>query len=161
MSEYEIYSYEAFRKRTRDDIRTVEGSKFLLIDEKRMGTYLEDVKSERKNLADNVGDNDILELMGIVKDGVPTLAGLMTFSKYPQSYFPQLCITAVALPGTEQGIVGDDGERFIDNKRITGAMETVEFVRKNSRTKTIFTIFSRCITLQWTGICLLKAKWKY
>lgn len=66
----------------------------------------------------------------------------MTFSKYPQGYFPQLCITAVSLPGTEQGTVGGDGERFIDNKRITGAIpdmleEAVEFIRKNSRTKTI------------------------
>jgi len=48
----------------------------------------------------------------------------------------------VALPGTEMGAIGDDGERFIDNKRITGAIpdmleEAVEFVRKNSRTKTI------------------------
>jgi ATP-dependent DNA helicase RecG len=142
MSEYEIYSYEAFRKRIRDDIRTIENSKLNLIDEKRMGDYLSAVKRERKNLADNVSENEILELMGVTNDGVPTLAGLMTFSKYPQSYFPQLCITAVSLPGTEQGTVGDDGERFIDNKRITGAIpdmleEAVEFVRKNSRTKTI------------------------
>ena len=142
MSEYEIYSYEAFRKRIRDDIRTVENVRFKLIDEKRMGNYLTAVKSERRNLADNVSDDEILELMGITNDGVPTLAGLMTFSKYPQAYFPQLCITAVSLPGTEQGTVGDDGERFIDNKRITGAIpdmleEAVEFVRKNSRTKTI------------------------
>lgn len=142
MSEYEIYSYEAFRKRIRDDIRVVENAKFNLIDEKRMSDYLYAVKSERKNLADNVSDNEISELMGITVDGAPTLAGLMTFSKYPQAYFPQLCITAVSLPGTEQGAVGEDGERFIDNKRITGAIpdmleEAVEFVRKNSRTKTI------------------------
>lgn len=36
------------------------------------------------------------------------------------------------------GSTGTDGERFIDNKRITGAIpdmldEAVEFVRKNSR----------------------------
>ena len=142
MSEYEIYSYEAFRKRIRDDIRTVDNAKFKMIDEKRMSDYLTAVKNERRNLADNVTENEILELMGITNDGVPTLAGLMTFSKYPQAYFPQLCITAVSLPGTEQGTVGSDGERFIDNKRITGAIpdmleEAVEFVRKNSRTKTI------------------------
>ena len=46
MSEYEIYSYEAFRKRTRDDIRVVENSKFNMIDEKRMSAYLTAVKSE-------------------------------------------------------------------------------------------------------------------
>ena len=54
MSEYEIYSYEAFRKRTRDDIRTVEHGKLSMIDEKRMADYLNAVKSERRNLADNV-----------------------------------------------------------------------------------------------------------
>ena len=142
MSEYEIYSYEAFRKRIRDDIRTIENSKLNVVDEKRLADYLNAVKSERKNLADNVSEDEILELMGVVNDNKPTLAGLMTFSKYPQAYFPQLCITAVSLPGTEQGTVGEDGERFIDNKRITGAIpdmleEAVEFVRKNSRTKTI------------------------
>ncbi|MBQ8416404.1 MAG: putative DNA binding domain-containing protein [Clostridia bacterium] len=142
MSEYEIYSYEAFRKRIRDDIRVVENAKMQLFDEKRMNDYLASVKNERRNLAENVSENEILELMGVTSDGSPTLAGLMTFSKYPQTYFPQLCITAVSLPGTEMGSTGTDGERFIDNKRITGAIpdmldEAVEFVRKNSRTKTI------------------------
>lgn len=142
MSEYEIYSYEAFRKRIRDDIRTVDYAKMKLFDEQRLEEYLLAVKRERRNLAENVSDQEILELMGVLSDHVPTLAGLMTFSKYPQAYFPQLCITAVALPGTTQGVAGSDGERFIDNKRITGAIpdmleEAVEFVRINSRTKTI------------------------
>lgn len=142
MSEYEIYSYEAFRKRIRDDIRKVDDAKLQLLDEKRLNDYLTAVKQERRNLSDNVSDEEILELMGVTSDGIPTLAGLMTFSKYPQTYFPQLCITAISLPGTEMGIVGDDGERFMDNKRITGAIpdmleEAVAFVRKNSRTKTI------------------------
>lgn len=142
MSEYEIYSYEAFRNRTRDDIRVVEGVSLKLINKERMNQYLEAVRNERKNLYDNVSESEILEFMGIAKDNVLTLAGLMTFSMYPQAYFPQLCITAVSLPGTEQGEIGDDGERFIDNKRITGAIsdmleEAVEFVRTNSRTKTI------------------------
>lgn len=148
MSEYEIYSYEAFRKRIRDDIRTTGNSNMLLADENRMKKYLDAVVAERRNLADNVSHEEILELMGITCGGAPTLAGIMTFSKYPQAYFPQLCITAVALPGTEMGIVGDDGERFIDNRRITGAIpdmldEAVEFVRKNSRTKTIIDEYGR------------------
>ena len=142
MSEYEIYSYEAFRNRTRDDIRVVEGASLKLINKERMNQYLEAVRNERKNLYDNVSESEILEFMGIVKDNALTLAGLMTFSMYPQAYFPQLCIAAVSLPGTEQGEIGDDGERFIDNKRITGAIsdmleDAVEFVRTNSRTKTI------------------------
>lgn len=143
MSEYEIYSYDAFRKRTRDDIRTVENADFnIMINKDRLDEYFKAVKDERKKLSENVSEKDIMDLMGITVKGVPTLAGLMTFSLYPQTYFPRLCITAVALPGTEHGTVGGDGERFIDNKRITGAIpdmlgEAVEFVRKNSRTKTI------------------------
>ena len=80
--------------------------------------------------------------MGITENGVPTVAGTITFSRFPQIYFPQLCITAVVIPGTEIGEVGADGERFIDNKRIQGSIsnmldEATAFVRKNSRTKTI------------------------
>ena len=142
MSEYEIYSYEAFRKRIRDDIRTVDYAKIKLFDEQRLERYLMAAKQERRNLSENVSDQEILELMGVQTDNVPTLAGLMTFSKYPQAYFPELCITAVVLPGTTRGVAGVDGEQFIDNKRITGAIpdmleEAVEFVRLNSRTKTI------------------------
>ena len=46
MSEYEIYSYEAFRKRIRDDIRTISNSKMQLLDEKRMKDYLDAVKAK-------------------------------------------------------------------------------------------------------------------
>lgn len=142
MSEYEIYSYDAFRKRIRDDIRVIQGSKISLFDKERLAKYLDAVKHERKNLADHVSENEILEMMGITSEGIPTLAGVMSFSVYPQAYFPQLCITAVVVPGTEIGETGEYGERFIDNKRITGAIpdmleDAVDFVRKNSRTKTI------------------------
>ena len=142
MSEYEIYSFEAFRKRIRDDIRTVDNMRVQLWDQSRLDSYLSAVKLERKNLSDNLTDEEILELMGVTVEQKPTVAGLMTFSRYPQTFFPQLCITAVALPGTEQGEIGESGERFIDNARITGSIpdmleEAVDFVRRNSRTKTI------------------------
>lgn len=142
MSEYEVYSYDAFRKRTRDDIRTVEGARISLFQKDRLTQYLAAVKQERKNLANHVSDDEILELMGITANGIPTVAGIMTFSIYPQAYFPQLCITAVVVPGTEIGMLGEDGERFIDNERITGAIPemldaAVDFIRRNSRTKTI------------------------
>lgn len=142
MSEYEIYSYEAFRKRIRDDIRVVSNAKLSLFDTEKLNEYISAVKSERTNLANNVSDEEIMELMGITVDGVPTLAGVMTFSKYPQGYFPQLCITAVCIPGLEMGDTDDEQVRFTDNRRITGPIsemlsEAVEFVRRNSRYKTI------------------------
>lgn len=142
MTEYEIYSYEAFRKGVRDELRVVAQAKLDFFDHERLTRYLSAVKEERRNLSTNVSDAEILELMGVVRDGKPTLAGLMTFSKYPQTYFPQLCVTAVVVPGTEIGDADADDARFLDNARITGAIpdmleESIEFVRRNSRTKTV------------------------
>ena len=142
MSEYEIYSYDAFRKRIRDDLRTVPNAKMSLFDKEALENYITSVKRERKNLSENVSDDEILELMGVTIDGVPTLAGVMAFSKYPQGYFPQLCITAIHVPGLEIADTGADDERFLDNERITGPIpdmleEAVKFVHRNCRRKTI------------------------
>lgn len=142
MTPYEIYSYEAFRKQKRDELRTVEHLKIDLFDRERLAVYLNAVKKDRKNLANNVSDHEIMELMGVMRDDLPTLAGTMVFSRYPQTYFPQLSITATVLPGIEMGMTGKDGERFIDNKRMTGPVtdmleETLDFILRNSRVKTI------------------------
>lgn len=141
MTPFEVYSYEAFRKRIHEDLRTVDHAKVSLFNQEDLKRYLLTAKAAGSNLA-KMTDEEILELMGVTKNSKPTLAGIMAFSPYPQSYFPQLCITAVVVPGTEIGDQGVDGERFIDNKRITGTIaemvdEAVDFVRKNSRTKTI------------------------
>jgi ATP-dependent DNA helicase RecG len=83
-----------------------------------------------------------MELMGITNQGAMTLAAILVFCLYPQTWFPQLCITAVALPGTKMGETDNDGGRFLDNKRITGSIpdmieDAVDFVSRNLRTKTI------------------------
>ncbi len=142
MSEYEIYSYEAFKRRTKDELRKVPEANLSLFNQDSLRLFLNSVKKERPNLASNVSDNAILELMGITADRLPTLAGVLAFSLYPQTWFPQLCITAVSVPGSEMGDTDEDGARFLDNRRITGCIsdmleEAIEFVRKNSRTKTI------------------------
>ncbi len=141
MSEYEVYSFEAFRRRIRDELRPVPECREDFFDKNRLEQYLEAVKHERKNLT-ALSEPEIKELMGVTVKGETTLAGVMTFSLYPQTWFPQLCITAVSIPGTELGNTDKDGARFLDNKRITGAIpemleEAVDFVRRNMRTKTI------------------------
>ena len=142
MSEYEIYSYEAYRKSIRDDQRIVETAKESLMNEQTLNVYIDHIKQDRANLAENTTRDELLELMGITIDKKWTLAAVMVFSKYPQAYFPQLCITAVVVPGTQIGEAGDNDERFIANKRITGTIpemlnEAVDFVRRNARVKTI------------------------
>lgn len=142
MSEYEVYSYEAFRRRIKDELRTVDNSNRKLIRQELLAQYLQNVKLSQLNLSRNVSDEELLEFMGITSGGIPTLAGVMSFSIYPQTYFPQLCITAVCVPGTEMGDTDNDGSRFVDNKRITGSIpdmlnDAVDFVKKNMRVRTI------------------------
>ena len=141
MTEYEIYSYEAFRRKYQDDIRPVPRASLKALDASLLEEYLLRLKAERPNLA-RMGSEEICELMSITREGVPTLASVLLFGPYPQAYFPQLCITAVSVPGRELGQLGEAGERFLDNRRIEGTLTqmlegALAFVRKNSRSKVI------------------------
>lgn len=141
MNEYEVYSYEAYRKKYQDEIRVVERADMLSLDKIRLESYLLKLKLDRPNLA-RLEENQIMQLMSIIKDGKPTLASELLFGLYPQAYFPQLGITAVVVPGTEKGDTDIDGSRFIDNQRIEGTIPemldgALQFVRRNMRTRTI------------------------
>ena len=141
MTEYEIYSYEAFRKKYQDDIREIFRASMNMINQENLKNYILKLKEGKPNLS-HLSDEDIYELMCITKNGKITLSTALLFGYYPQAYFPQLCITAVVVPGTEIGDLGKMGERFLDNKRIEGSIsemaeEAISFVRKNMRTKTI------------------------
>lgn len=141
MAEYEVYSYEAFRKKYQDDIRVKENVDISTLNKVFLNEYLMNLKLNKPNLA-QLPEDRILNLMNMTHEGVPTLASILLFGDYPQAYFPQLCITAISVPGKEIGDIGAEGERFLDNKRIEGTLpqmldEALMFVRKNTKTKTI------------------------
>ncbi len=142
MNEYEIYIYEVYRRRIRDDLRVVEGAKMTALDSEQLKNFLNMVKCSREPLSSNFEDIEILEMMGVVEDEIPTLAGVMALGKYPQMYFPQLSITAVVVAGTQMGELGQNDERFIANQRFTGNISqmlegAVNFVKRNCRKQTI------------------------
>ena len=97
----------------------------------------------------NFSKNDFdkcLRLCGITdrNDQVvyPTLAGTMIFGDFPQSFYPQLFVACVVVPGNKLGDVGTMGERFTDNKRIEGTIEemlsgTMSFLRRNMKTRVV------------------------
>lgn len=141
MTEYEVYSYEAFRKKYQDDIREVHRATLSALDQELLEKYVDLLKSGKPHLS-AIATEDILELMSVTRNGTVTLSATLLFSPYPQAYFPQLCIIAVVIPGMELGKLGTSGERFIDNQRIEGNIsdmlsESIKFVRKNMRKKTI------------------------
>ena len=141
MSDYEIYSYDAYRRRVRDDIRVAENTSLSQFQQDILNDYIKAVKKEKEHTSMLTGEK-ILNLMGIIKDGKPTLAGVLCFHEYPQALFPQLCITAVVVPGVKIGDKGNEGERFSANKRIEGTIKemldkTMLFITRNMREKTI------------------------
>lgn len=141
MTEYEVYSYEAFRRKYQDDVRPVERAGLGALDQTLLGEYLIRIKKERPNLA-MLDNRQVYELMSVTKEEIPTLAAVMLFGFYPQAYFPQLCILASSVPGTMVGQLGTEGERFLDSQRIQGTLtqmlaETMTFLHKNTKTKII------------------------
>jgi Predicted transcriptional regulator containing an HTH domain and an uncharacterized domain shared with the mammalian protein Schlafen len=141
MTEYEIYSFEAFRKKFQDDIRPVSRATFSILDTGLLGDYIQRIKADKVNLS-ALEDEKIYELMSITRNGEVTLSSVFLFCKYPQAFFPQLSIIALRIAGESGASYDETGERFIDNKRIEGNIpemldQAIEFVKKNMREKTI------------------------
>lgn len=142
MSDFEIYQYESYKRHAKDDARPIGDDRIKLFDEAKHDRYLALVKEKRANLSKNVSDSEIDELMGLTTDGKPTLSSTMVFSKYPQTYFPQYCITAVRIGGTTMSELGADDERFLSNEKITGPIDDmvdafIRFAKSNMNCKTI------------------------
>ena len=140
MTEYEVYSYEAFRKKYRDDIRPAEGVSVEALEREKVNQYLALKRSERPNLA-QMDETAQYELTGITRKGQVTMTSLMLFGLYPQAYYPQLGIIATSVPGEAMGLTDAEGKRFTDTKRIEGTIPdmlegALAFVRKNIRIAT-------------------------
>lgn len=141
MTEYEVYTFESFKKKIEDELRPVERAdkKELQTDTFKKYTL---ALQEKKPHVFALPVQRWMMLQGFMSNGHPTIVGLFMFSAYPQGYFPQLGITAVAVPGTEVSGIGEIGERFLDNKRIEGTIsqmkdDAVAFVIRNMRVRTV------------------------
>lgn len=141
MTEYEIYSYEVFKRNIQDELRIVERADMSDFDQNSLSIYFGKLRDMKPNLAKQTNEK-ILQLQGLIDHGHPTLAGVMMLGIYPQAYFPQLSVTAMVVDGTELGEMGENGERFIDNQRIEGTLPqmldgTLAFIRRNTKNATV------------------------
>jgi ATP-dependent DNA helicase RecG len=141
MTEYEIYSYEVYRRKIQDELRPVPEGIGAKLSETQLKLFLSKIRIAKPNFT-NLSDEDVLTLCGLYKDKNPTLAGLLLFGLYPQANYPGFDITAVVIPGYQMGNIADDGARFIDNKRINGTIpelleSAMSFVHRNIKVRTI------------------------
>ena len=141
MTEYEVYSYEAYRRKYQDDVRTVARATFASLNKELLDEYVRLLKKGKPHLA-AIPDEEVYELMSIKRGEELTISTVLNFSLFPQAYFPQLCIIAIVVPGNEVGVLGIHGERFLDNQRIEGNISemlegAMQFIIRNMRVKTI------------------------
>ena len=145
MTEYEIYKCISYKENIKDDLVPVVKATMNDLDDKLLNKFIENVKEDKPKMSE-FSDEDILINYGVlteVKDKIfPTVAGIMVFGKYPQKFFPQWFVAAIAIPGFEIADLGDEGQRFDDNKRIEGNInemyeETIAFVNRNMKVKVI------------------------
>ena len=141
MTDYEIYTYEAFRSHVHDDERVVDRAEISLMDQNKVKAYVSRMTEERPGFS-RLSADQVSEMLAITRGGVPTLAAILNFGIYPQGYFPQLAITAIVVPGKEIGDTGQGGERFLNNKRIEGTLpemlaEALAFCTRNMKVRTI------------------------
>lgn len=141
MTDYEIYSYESYKKHVHDDERKVERIDLSYMDREILDKYIVEKKQAKPKFS-KLNEEQIYEMLNIKRDERFTLAAVMNFALYPQGVFPQLGITAVVVPGYSIGELGNSGERFIDNKRIEGTIsemleEAMVFCKRNMKIKTI------------------------
>ena len=133
MTEYEIYSFEAFRKKIQDDIRPVSRATFAVLDSNLLDDYVRRLKNDKENLS-ALEDETIYELMSVTRNREVTLSSVLLFCRFPQAYFPQLSIIALRVAGESVASFAESGERFVDNKRIEGSIpemldQAIEFVK--------------------------------
>ena len=141
MSEYEIYSYEAYKRKISDELRVLEKREINELNRNEVTLFLAKLRTKKPNLSE-LTDKKNLVLSGIYSDDKLTLAGLMLLGLYPQAVFPQFCITAVVVPGYHIGEIGEDDERFSDNKKFEGTLPqmiegAISFIKRNMKEKTI------------------------
>ena len=141
MTDLEIYSHDSYRKHVHDDERVIERAKMSLLKENELERYILQMKTDRPGFS-RLPENEVHEMLSLTRNGTPTLASVLNFGIYPQGLLPQLCVTAVVVPGEEIGDIDELGVRFLNNKRIEGTLnemldETIGFCMRNMKTQTV------------------------
>lgn len=132
MIDYEIFGYVSTRTQPTFDEEPVKDATIEDLDREKINEYLEQLRRTRPQaIYLNQSFEQVLKQLRIIREvnGImcPTLAGLLVFGKYPQSFEPQLMITFLQYYGTTETEKTPRGERFLDNRKFEGRIpEMVE-----------------------------------
>jgi len=132
MNDYEIFGYISTRTQATYDEEHVSDATPEDLDKESLEDYIKKLKKIRPHARYlNQPFEQILLQLKILrkvnKNLYPTIAGLLMFGNYPQSFEPQLVITFLQYYGTTETETTPRGERFLDNRKFEGTIpEMVE-----------------------------------
>ena len=127
MTDYEIFGYVSSRAQPTFDEEPIREAEMEDLDREKLDEYLATLRKTRPQAGYlSRPFEQVLRQLRIVRkvNGVwkPTLAGLLVFGKYPQTFEPQMVITFVQYYGTSEDQKTPRGERFLDNKKFEGSI---------------------------------------
>lgn len=126
LTQYEVDRLLENRAQPQFDMEPVVAAQTSDLDPSLFEPYLARMRAERPRAFAGLSDSEMLRNLGITcRDGAsehPTIAGLLTFGRDPQQFFPQLFVSFIALPTPVLGELGPGGERFLDNQDCQGPM---------------------------------------
>ncbi|MCU7730268.1 putative DNA binding domain-containing protein [Actinoplanes sp. KI2] len=146
LTDYEVAVLLANRTEPRHDLTPIPAATLEDLDPALVTAFLRRVRDTKSDIFRRVDDQRALTMLNVltVHEGrvVPTLAGLLVFGFYPQTFEPQLDLTVVAFPATEAGVLGKFGERFTENRSIDGPIpaivaECIRVLKRNMRRRSI------------------------
>ncbi|MEV4704643.1 ATP-binding protein [Actinoplanes sp. NPDC049316] len=146
LTDYEVSVLLSNRREQKHDLEPVVSAGFDDLDQDLIRAFLRRIRETRSDVFRRVDDERALRMLNVLTthEGrtVPTLAGLLVFGLYPQTFEPQLDITFVAYPASEPGHLGRAGERFTENRSIDGPIpfmvaECIRILKRNMRRRSI------------------------
>ncbi|SDT70653.1 ATP-dependent DNA helicase RecG [Actinoplanes derwentensis] len=146
LTDYEVSILLANRTVQHHDVKPVSAATVDDLDPEVVAGFLRRIRATKGPVFGRVDDQQALLMLNVLtRDGdrvVPTLAGLLVFGIYPQSFEPQLNVTVVVYPTGEPGTSGKFGERFLDNRSVDGSIpamiaECIDILKRNMRRRSI------------------------
>ena len=143
MNTYGIFLLSTNAIQPRVDLEPVDGATLDDLDSPQIDRFIARLRRRRpRSVADLVATPDILRRHNVLSaDGVPTLAGLLAFGKYPQQFTPQAMITFAVYPGRTKDVLIDN-TRMLDRRVIEGSIpvmvdDLVRAVLQNLQTRRV------------------------
>lgn len=146
LTDYEVSVLLSNRREQKHDLAPVTGASVDDLDPELVNAFLRRIRETRSDIFRRVDDERALMMLNVLtkyeEQAVPTLAGLLVFGLYPQTFEPQLDITFVVYPSAEPGLLGKSGERFIENRSVDGSIpfmvaECIRLLKRNMRRRSI------------------------